>query len=282
MGNKKVVVTESENKTNAHICEICKKEFAGPKTLKIHQRVHIKEKEDKTEESEKKPGMIERKRKSETVLQQPEVVLSAGNDSSNSEKSEKKPKMTPPSKKSPNKPGAFSRGGYVKRRRKPKVAVQKTSSTESEAVVSPILNEVFSQVLKNSKEDSEEPTICEKEPEIGEKSQKVESLPEKTNTPPPSISSFTMNLFARKPRLQLVPYVVEEDSDSSTVKTSPDEQSGDDNNKITGQKSSQFSRENNTASVKRKRKRKSDTVQPKPEAVQSTGNDSSASASTVD
>ena len=40
--------------------------------------------------------------------------------------------MTPPSKKPSNKPGAFSRGGYVKRRRKPKVAVQKTSSTESE------------------------------------------------------------------------------------------------------------------------------------------------------
>jgi hypothetical protein len=148
--------------------------------------------------------------------------------------------------------------------------------------VSPILNEVFSQVLKDSKEDSKEPIICEKKPEISEKSQKVESMPEKTNTLPPSISSFTMNLFARKPRLQLVPYVVEEDSDSSTIRTSPDEQSGDDN-KITGKKSSQFSRENNTASVKRKRKRKSDTIPQQPEVLLTgTGNDSSTSASSVD
>merc|ERR1711956_211883 len=123
-----------------------------------------------------------------------------------------------------------------------------------------------------------EPIICEKKPEISEKSQKVESIPEKTNTLPPSISSFTMNLFARKPRLQLVPYVVEEDSDSSTIRTSPDEQYGDDDNKITGIKSSQFSRENNTASVKRKRKRKSDTVPQQPEALL-TGNDSSTSTS---
>merc|ERR1712008_576526 len=98
-----------------------------------------------------------------------EVVLSTGNDSSSSEKTEKKPKIAPsPSKKPSNKQVAFSRGGYVKRRRKPKVVVQKTSSTESEdltdsdgeisnyylptsltpqslsqAVVSPILNEVF-------------------------------------------------------------------------------------------------------------------------------------------
>merc|ERR1740122_570117 len=108
-------------------------------------------------------------------------------------------------------------------------------------------------------------------------------MPEKTNTLPPSISSFTMNLFARKPRLQLVPYAVEEDSDSSTIRTSPDEQSGDDNSKITGQKSSQFSRENNTASVKRKRKRKSDTVPQKPEVLLTgTGNESSTSASSVD
>ena len=161
---KKVVVTEAEKKTNAHTCEICKKEFAGPKTLKIHERVHSKEKEDRTEESEKKPEIIKRKRKSDSVLQQPEVVLSTendssksassvdekrkrkseivlqqpevllstGNDSSNSEKSEKKPKIKTPSKKQSNKAVAFSRGGYVKRRRKPKVVVQKTSSTESE------------------------------------------------------------------------------------------------------------------------------------------------------
>ena len=89
---KKVLVTESETKTNSNTCETCKKEFAGPKTLKIHQRVHSKVKDDTTEESEKKPEIVERKRKSEIVLQQPEVVLSAGNDSSNSEKSEKKPK----------------------------------------------------------------------------------------------------------------------------------------------------------------------------------------------
>merc|ERR1711956_78147 len=128
-----------------------------------------------------------------------------------------------------------------------------------------------------------EPIICEKKSEISEKNQKEESMPEKTNTLPPSISSFTMNLFARKPRLQLVPYVVEEDSDSSTIRTSPDEQSGDDNNTITGKKSSQFSRENNTASVKRKRKRKSDTVPQQPEALLTgTGNDSSTSASSVD
>ena len=149
--------------------------------------------------------------------------------------------------------------------------------------MSPILNEVFSQVLKDSKEDSKEPIICEEKPEISEKSQKVESMPEKTDTLPPSISSFTMNLFARKPRLQLVPYVVDEDSDSSTIRTSPDEQSGDDNNKITGKKSSQFSRENNTASVKRKRKRKSDTVSQQPKVLLTgTGNDSSTSASSVD
>merc|ERR1712008_221181 len=117
-----------------------------------------------------------------------EVVLSTGNDSSSSEKTEKKPKIAPsPSKNPSNKQVAFSRGGYVKRRRKPKVVVQKTSSTESEAVVSPILNEVFSQVLKDSKEDSKEPIICEKKPEISEKSQKVESMSEKANTLPPSI-----------------------------------------------------------------------------------------------
>ena len=111
----------------------------------------------------------------------------------------------------------------------------------------------------------------------------MESIPEETNTPPPSISSFTMNLFARKPRLQLVPYVVDEDSDSSTIRTSPDEQSGDDNNKLTGQKSSQFSRENNMASVKRKRKRKSDTIPQQPEVLLTgTGNDSSTSASSGD
>jgi hypothetical protein len=149
--------------------------------------------------------------------------------------------------------------------------------------VSPILNEVFSQVLKHSKEDSKQPIICERNPEISEKRQKVESVPEKTNTLPPSISSFTMNLFARKPRLQLVPYVVDEESDSSTIRTSPDEHFGDDNNKITGNKSSQFSREDNTASVKRKRKRKSDTVPQQPEVLLTgTGNDSSTSASSVD
>merc|ERR1712204_84691 len=129
-----------------------------------HQRVHSNEKDDRTEESEKKPEIIKRKRKSdsvlhqseevltgnessksastvdgkrkrksESVLQQPEVVLSTGNDSSSSEKTEKKPKILPsPSKKPSNKQVAFSRGGYVKRRRKPKVVVQKTSSTESE------------------------------------------------------------------------------------------------------------------------------------------------------
>ena len=70
---KKVVVTESGNKTNAHTCEICKKEFAGPKTLKIHQRFHSKVKDDTTEESEKKPEIIKRKQKSDSVLQQPEV-----------------------------------------------------------------------------------------------------------------------------------------------------------------------------------------------------------------
>ena len=61
------------NKTNAHTCEICKKEFAGPKTLKIHQRFHSKVKDDTTEESEKKPEIIKRKQKSDSVLQQPEV-----------------------------------------------------------------------------------------------------------------------------------------------------------------------------------------------------------------
>ena len=110
---------------NANTCTICKKVFAGPQTLMIHQRGLHSNSALSVDEK--------RKRKSEIILQQPEVMLSTGNDSSNSEKSEKKPKITQsPTKKPSNKPGAFSRGGYVKRRRKPKVVVQKTSSTESE------------------------------------------------------------------------------------------------------------------------------------------------------
>ena len=37
-----------------YVCEICQKDFAGPTTLKIHERVHRKEKDDRTEESETK------------------------------------------------------------------------------------------------------------------------------------------------------------------------------------------------------------------------------------
>ena len=37
-----------------YVCEICQKDFAGPATLKIHERVHRKEKDDRIEESETK------------------------------------------------------------------------------------------------------------------------------------------------------------------------------------------------------------------------------------
>ena len=37
-----------------YVCEICQKDFAGPKTLKIHERVHRKEKDDRSEKSETK------------------------------------------------------------------------------------------------------------------------------------------------------------------------------------------------------------------------------------
>ena len=32
-------------------CKVCKKDFAGPKTLRIHERVHSKKKDDTTEQS---------------------------------------------------------------------------------------------------------------------------------------------------------------------------------------------------------------------------------------
>merc|ERR1712012_1418425 len=80
-----------------------------------------------------------------------------------------------------------------------------------------------------------------------------------------------MNLFTRKPRIQLVPCVVDEDSDSSTVRTSPDEEQ---NKKINI--SSQISCENAVAKRKRKRKLSVNADLEKQEVL-STGNDSSTS-----
>ena len=155
--------------------------------------------------------------------------------------------------------------------------------------MSPILDDVITQVVKIT-----EYSKIFKETELKKTVEKPISK-EDPNIPNPFISmlSFSRNLLTRKPKIclsplpqtkeinkiPLIPSVNEEDSDSSTTRTSQDEeQSGSEDIK----KLSNFSSDDNN-SVKRGRKRKSEISIPQLPVEVSTGNDSSNSASsTVD
>jgi len=159
-----------------------------------------------------------------------------------------------------------------------------TPQSLSQEVVSPILDEVLNQVFKSS-EDSRE-SICKK----SELKKNLDTTNNEGNTNT-LLSMFSLNILTRKPKIcltplsqtnkpkfPLVPYLIDDDSDTSTIRTSQDEeQSGEDNPNVN--KQSQFSCENTAVKRKPGRKRKSDITIPQLPVDVSTGNDSSNSAS---